>query len=229
MQAPGGRIFRVRPGDQGVHARDQPVFRAKVSAVFRRPGTPRLPCETKGLRPDLLKETGKILNVRAVRPERRGTLEKNHTGPNRIGYFKCLHPRLPDLVGILKRPEERASFGIDRPSQAAIGWTRRLMSDQLPGFHRKLKSRGSDRPPSRCDFRVWRVIERGLDFDDGKLRNILRLGASPAATAGQRQKLIIHLKHVTGIFGFGSTCAARIAAAGSESRETLQEAFTMAA
>ena len=81
---------------------NQAVLRAKIANDFSLPRSARLPCETEWLRPDRLKEAGKILDVGAARLERRRALEKYDARPNRIGNLQCLHPGLPDLVRILK-------------------------------------------------------------------------------------------------------------------------------
>src|ERR1700734_3530643 len=120
---------------------NQAVLRTKIADDLSRPQPARLPGEAEWLRPDLLKEAGKILDVGTARLERRRALEEYDTGSNDLGNLKCLNPCLPDFVGILKRPEERASFGIDWPPQSAVGGTRRRVRDQLPCLETKLKLR----------------------------------------------------------------------------------------
>lgn len=124
MKPPVNRAFTIGRGHQGIDAMNQAVSRAKIADDFRRPRPARLPCDPEWLRPDLLKETGEILDVRADCLERRRALEKYDAGPNRVSDLKRLYPRLPHLVAILKRSEARASFGIYRSPQAAVGRTR---------------------------------------------------------------------------------------------------------
>src|ERR1700722_12344484 len=169
MQPPVNGAFTIGRGNQGVHAMNQAVLRAKVANGFKGPWPPRLPCQTERLRPDVLKEARKILDIRAARPERRRALEKHDTCPNGLGNLKRLHPRLPDFVRILKRPEEGASVGIDRPPQTAVGRTRWRVRDQLPCLETKFEFRRSNCTPASGNLRGGRIVESRLDFDHGKL------------------------------------------------------------
>src|ERR1700721_2667541 len=102
MQPPVRRVFTIRLGAQGVHAMNQAVLSTKIANDFSRPRPARLPGEAEWLRPDLLKEAGKILDVWTARLERRRALEEYDSGSNHVGNLECLHPCLPDFVGILK-------------------------------------------------------------------------------------------------------------------------------
>src|ERR1700722_351707 len=112
MQPPVRRGFTIGLGAQGVHAMNQTVLCAKIANDFSRPRSARLPGQAEWLRPYLLKEAGKILDVGTARLERRRALEEYDSGSNHVGNLGGFHPCLPDFVGILKCPEKSDSFGV---------------------------------------------------------------------------------------------------------------------